>query len=250
MLKAAERTYRGKPSWPIPVWNGVLEHRERIVSAIWEFLWCLDRVTLERDGVGIVLGGMPIKAATVADDLQESIRSARAHLQHLEDKRYITRRLTPHGYSIGVLNSKKFGIWKSQHAAESCRPGGRILPASRRKAADLAAGNCRRNKDAAVDPALDAAAEAETARAWTAFGLEPCGDLKFRDFVQTTFANRNGEAVSKTMGSMADLWQAAGGTVPGPYFAALKQLRDTELKAGRGTQAQMLTYRDIVPKER
>ena len=48
--------------------NGLLEHKDRMGAAIWEYLWLIDKVTKdEPDGNGkfngVVLGGKPISAA-------------------------------------------------------------------------------------------------------------------------------------------------------------------------------------------
>ena len=58
-------------SYPFPVWSGLLEHRAKMGPAIWEFLWCLDKITTETDGVGWVLGKQPVKAARIAKDLKD-----------------------------------------------------------------------------------------------------------------------------------------------------------------------------------
>ena len=44
------RRYGDKGSHPIPVWNGIFDHFERIGIALWSFLWLIDRVTKEHDG--------------------------------------------------------------------------------------------------------------------------------------------------------------------------------------------------------
>jgi hypothetical protein len=105
------RTYRGEQSRPIPVWNGILEHRDRIGEALWEFLWCLDRVTVERNEIGLIFGGAPVKLETIVGDLKSDKESTRRHLKKLEAAKYIRTRRTPYGQVIEVLNSKKFGIW-------------------------------------------------------------------------------------------------------------------------------------------
>jgi hypothetical protein len=51
------RKYRASDSHPMPLWSGIMEHCGRIGSALWEFVWCLDKITEDRDGIGIVLGG-------------------------------------------------------------------------------------------------------------------------------------------------------------------------------------------------
>lgn len=108
----SQRDFAGKQSFPIPVWNGLLEHRPRIGGAIWEFLWCLDRITSEQDGIGLVLGGAPVKAARIAANLQEHPDQAKKNLRRLEAGGYIRRRRTPYGMVLSVLNSCKFGIWR------------------------------------------------------------------------------------------------------------------------------------------
>lgn len=113
--KTHERKYRGQPSYAIPVWNGILEHRENIGPAIWEFLWCLDKVTVEDErGIGWLLGKTPIDTKRVAKDLNEHPRTAYDNLDRLADQGYILRKRTRRGYVIGVVNSKKFHVFRSR----------------------------------------------------------------------------------------------------------------------------------------
>ena len=104
------RKYGDRPSHPIYVWNGVLEpkHRKKIGAAIWEFLWCLDRITAEKNGVGILLGGKPVTHSEMADSFKVSEKTVLRHMDSLELYGYIERTLTPRGYTIRVLNSCKF----------------------------------------------------------------------------------------------------------------------------------------------
>ncbi|MDD4989110.1 MAG: hypothetical protein PHV42_01655 [Candidatus Pacebacteria bacterium] len=49
--------------------KGLLDpkHRQRMGVAVWEFLWCLDRVTkINADGLGLVLGGKPVNLCDFA----------------------------------------------------------------------------------------------------------------------------------------------------------------------------------------
>jgi hypothetical protein len=113
------RKYGKNPSRPLPVWNGILEprHHRKIGSALWEFLWLIDRITAEEtDGADIVgwcLGKTPILIERIARDLGEDERTARRNVESLDEFGYIVRKRTPRGYIIGVTNSRKFGIWKS-----------------------------------------------------------------------------------------------------------------------------------------
>src|ERR1700690_4304304 len=78
------RRYGQKPSYPIPVWNGILEHRKKIGPALWEFLWCLDKITVEDENdVGWLLGKTPIKVERIARDLKENERTVRRNIESL-----------------------------------------------------------------------------------------------------------------------------------------------------------------------
>ena len=108
--------------------NGLLEHKDRMGAAIWEYLWLIDKVTKdEPDGHGkfngVVLGGKPISAAIIAGDLKEHVNSARANLKALTEDGYIVR--TPahdSKYSYVVTNSKKW-FWNRPPLTETCEGG-------------------------------------------------------------------------------------------------------------------------------
>ena len=105
----------GEINYSIPLSNGLLcpEHRKRIGVAIWEFAWLIDRTTREEDGVGIVLGGKPIKYSEIASDLGTSERTAAENCRRLAKEGYIRLDQTPHGNRFWVAKSKKF-TWKRQ----------------------------------------------------------------------------------------------------------------------------------------
>jgi hypothetical protein len=100
----------------IPVSNGILDsrHRKRIGSAVWVFLFLIDKCTKEQEDnnggwLGLVLGGSPITARYIAEHLGECERSVRRHLKQLEDGGYIvvlSRQGEASGYA--VRKSKKF----------------------------------------------------------------------------------------------------------------------------------------------
>lgn len=97
-------------SWPFPVYSGLLQngHKKKMGDAIWEFLWCVDKTTIENDGVGWVLGQKPIKIDEMARNLGESRRTVQSHLEKLKDHHYITIIRASKGIIIGVLKSKKW----------------------------------------------------------------------------------------------------------------------------------------------
>ncbi len=113
----------GEINYLIPISNGLLcsEHRKRIGIAIWEFAWLIDRTTKEEDGVGIVLGGKPIKYSEIASDLGISKRTAAENCRRLAKEGYIRLDQAPHGNKFWVAKSKKF-TWKRQE--ESFLPQG------------------------------------------------------------------------------------------------------------------------------
>jgi hypothetical protein len=124
-----KRRFRTGRSYPIPVWSGILEHREKIGSALWEFLWCLDKITSEKDRIGRVLGGRPVKLSEIATALENKVcgrksdhgymRTVRRNMEKLEGRGYIRRRRTPYGHVIEVVNSLKFNIWRKERVAQS-----------------------------------------------------------------------------------------------------------------------------------
>lgn len=115
------RRFRGKPSYPIPVWSGLLEHRRKIGAAVWVYLWCLDHITTERNSVGLVAGGKPVRIREIANDLDCSQKEVARHLHRLAGSKpiykaqYIELVRCPYGFVIRVLRSNKFGIWKRRN---------------------------------------------------------------------------------------------------------------------------------------
>ena len=105
------RKFNGKQSYPIPVWSGLLDHRDRMGSAIWEFLWCLNRITTEKDGIGMVNYGNRVRVKDIAADLLSDEKTIRIHLSVLAKRGYIKLRPSRYGRVIEVCNSSKFGIW-------------------------------------------------------------------------------------------------------------------------------------------
>ncbi|KYD12412.1 helix-turn-helix domain-containing protein [Saccharococcus caldoxylosilyticus] len=101
-------------SFYFPVYSGLLtaQHREKIGSAIWEFLWLISKVTKEvqEEGEtwGIVLGGRPVKIAEIVADLGGNERNIRRNLAKLKEHGYIESKRAPYGEIFRVRKSKKF----------------------------------------------------------------------------------------------------------------------------------------------
>jgi DNA-binding transcriptional ArsR family regulator len=153
--------YGERESHPIYVWNGILEpkHREGIGPALWEFLWCLDRITKEKDGIGIVLGGKPVTYAEIAEDFGIPGRTVRRHMGRLEDKEYLILIRTPRGFSIRVPRSCKFA-----KLTKTATQTGQKWPLTVTKAATHCDKNGHSNKSKQLSKQLEEAVE-ETAAA-------------------------------------------------------------------------------------
>lgn len=92
----------------ITISNGLLAngHRKRIGSALWEFMWLIDKVTkIDEKGMGWVLGGKPINLKDICDGVDEETISR--NLDKLEKEGYIKKIRTPYGISIRVMKAKK-----------------------------------------------------------------------------------------------------------------------------------------------
>ena len=98
----------------ITINNGLLEgdHRKRMGSAVWEFMWLLDKITsVNEDGIGLVLGGRPIKLREFATGIAEPNISL--NLTRLEKENYITIKHAPYGLIITINKAKKIFNQKS-----------------------------------------------------------------------------------------------------------------------------------------
>ena len=239
-----ERRYRGKQSRPIPIWNGLFEHRDRIGPALWEFLWCIDGITEERNDIGLVHGGAPVKAERIAGDLNRDKETVRRHLCKLADEKYIRTRRTPYGLVIEVLHSKKFGIWRTWSKQKP-----QIAVSLERETTDLRQRNGKsvaQNHKIAVSkedtPAVTQQKEQRPAAAlnsnpedsvWSFLEIPPCGPGSFRTLLEASWPRRNGGPYSVLVGDTLDAWEAAEGEKPkgcATLFRALARLREREKK--------------------
>ncbi|MGY4689312.1 hypothetical protein [Salibacterium sp. K-3] len=103
------------------VYSGLLtpHHKKKIGAALWEFLWCIDRVTneMEQEGQksGTVLGGSPVSYSDVANDLGVGKSTVKRNFERLEEENYIHLKRTPYGHIVTVNKSKKWGA-KNDHS--------------------------------------------------------------------------------------------------------------------------------------
>jgi DNA-binding Lrp family transcriptional regulator len=76
-------------------------------SAVWEFMWCLDKITKVEKEIGYVLGGKPINLSDLANQLGTVEMTTSRNLERLEEYGYITKLRTPYGIVIKVMKAKK-----------------------------------------------------------------------------------------------------------------------------------------------
>lgn len=210
------RKYGEKQSRPLPIWNGVFDHYGRIGDALWEFLWCIDAVTSEKDGVGSVLGGAPVKITRIVADLREADKeTVRRHLKQLADEKYIRARRTPYGQVIEVLNSKKFDIWKKEKPqnAVSPPPEKHIYEREKHIHEREKPQNAVSKEDSAVTQQKDAAATSPSV--WEFLGVDGTrwpGEV--REVCKNLYASKNGEAPVEFIGTLMDGVSAIGARIP------------------------------------
>lgn len=94
----------------IGIRNDLLEpkHVEKMGQAVWLYMWLVDKMTsVTEEGVGLVLGGKPIKYDEVAAELGMSSDTYTRWIEKLSEYPYIQTLRTPHGIVFKVLKAKQ-----------------------------------------------------------------------------------------------------------------------------------------------
>lgn len=214
-----------------------MEHCGRIGPALWEFVWIIDKITEERDGIGLVLGGAPVKIGHIAIDLNRGEHAVRRNLDRLEDRKYIERTRTPYGFVIKVRNSYKFQIWSRKENVNIGQSGKREWPKVTDRVAKSDGENVifGRNKedateDATVDAAEEAASPLNTLNPWKRLGSGlPMGSPGFQKIFEHYAATRNGNSLSEAMERAIQASQKRGIKVPPPFFDAKRVIEQREI---------------------
>ncbi len=113
----------------ITVSNGLIKdkHREKMGSAVWEFMWLLDKMTsCGEDGIGKVLGGKPIKSSEIMKDLGLTRSTINKNINLLETEGYINTLRTPYGLVITIIKAKKIFQKKNRDVNKSSITGGEM----------------------------------------------------------------------------------------------------------------------------
>jgi DNA-binding MarR family transcriptional regulator len=101
----------------IGIKNDLLEpkHRKKMGSAVWEFMWLIDKTTsIDERGIGKVLGGKPIKLDEIGNETGIARSTISENIKKLEKEGYINIIHAPYGLVITVNKSSKiFGKKKN-----------------------------------------------------------------------------------------------------------------------------------------
>jgi hypothetical protein len=187
-----------------------------------------DWITEERDGVGIVLGGKPVKVSEIVAAVKGSKKeTVRRHMDTLEREKFIRRRRTPYGHVIEVLNSHKFGIWKKEKPQNdvSGHKEKPIYGSEKPTGGSEKPKNSINKEDTAVTQHKDAAVEL-----WNLLSIPPEKmPPAFRELCEGLYSKKNGQPLSEFVGVCMDAWEAMGEKHhPRAFAQAAKRIRERE----------------------
>jgi hypothetical protein len=207
------RKYGDKASYPICVWNGIFDHFQKIGLALWEFLWCIDKITIEKDGIGWVFRKTPVKVTRIASDFGICEKTVRLHLNQLKAFGYITTKKTPFGLVIGVKNSRKIWVPNPQKSSGNSLPeastgSGNSFSETAQKLPERLPKNYRSKEDKAVDKAMDSRGACPV---WKETGIDPKRlPGPFQKLCEDLWPTRGEASLFEFMGLVLDAWQALG----------------------------------------
>lgn len=94
----------------IEITNNLLDpkHRKKMGTAVWEFMWCLDKITkIDENQVGWVYGGKPIKLKEIQKEIGITESKISKNINKLKKEGYLNVVRVPHGIIISVNRAKK-----------------------------------------------------------------------------------------------------------------------------------------------
>jgi hypothetical protein len=141
-------------SYNIPITNTLLEdkHYQAMGSALWLFIWFIDKMTkIDANGNGKVLGGKPITYEEIKEHFNVSRRTYNRWVDALRDNGYIDTIRTPYGLQIIVHKAKKGYIKNERDVPNMTQPDvpkmSRDVPKSAERYAKSGTSNIRLYKD-------------------------------------------------------------------------------------------------------
>jgi hypothetical protein len=224
-----------KSSYPICVWNGIFDHYEKIGTALWEFLWLIDAITEEQDGIGWVYGKAPLKIERIASDLGIGNSTVRRNLERLKNGGYITTRKARYGIIVGVTNSRKIRPQSSTpDRSKVSEQDSRPLKSEQSvcsKVSGLSTKSERTGDSILIDNAVRQSSKTRAAcPVWQETGVDPTRlSGPFRKLCEELWPTRNGASLFDFMGVALDAWQALGNRSYPPAWVR----RKAELRNGQ-----------------
>lgn len=94
----------------IEVTNNLLEkkHRKAMGTAVWEFMWCLDKITrIDDQNNGWILGGKPVRLKEIRENLGITEQKISKNLNKLAEAGYLELIHAPYGIVIKVKKAQK-----------------------------------------------------------------------------------------------------------------------------------------------
>ena len=234
-----------------PVYEGLFEHCPKMLDAVWFFMWLIARTTRESNGIGKVLGGIPIRDDRPAGELGVKVKTLRRWRRMLVRGNYAMAVRTPYGFVYTLPKSKK--LLKSAKRdfpklpislEENARNGHSDLPLravrvpeTGRESAQSGHSNKTiqgQHKEEAVEEVTAAAAsllEWKTQKPWKAINLTPVGRSQFRAVWEGTFAEKpQDELLSDTMERCITACQDEGIPVPKSFYDAKRLTEKREAR--------------------
>jgi len=218
-----------KPSYPICIWNGIFDHYKKIGIALWEFIWLIDAITEEQDGIGWVYGKSPLKIERIAGDLGIGKSTVRRNLGRLKDGGYIVTHKARYGLIVGVVNSRKIrprtsNPDRSDMSSQESRPL-RSEHSDRSEVSTLSTKSEHSGDSILIDNAVRQSSKTEEPAAclvWKETGVDPQRlPGPFRKLCLDLWPTRSGTTF-EFMGFVLDAWQALGSTRYPPAWVKRK----------------------------
>lgn len=114
---------RPKENFNVGLTNALLEpkHYHAMGDALWLYTYLLDRQTrrLDKDGLGQVAGGVPIRDADISGTIGSSRRTIIRWRDTLLLHGYVTARRTPYGHVYAIAKPKK---WSQKTGTDVTQP--------------------------------------------------------------------------------------------------------------------------------
>lgn len=143
----------------IEIKNNLLDskHVEAMGISVWLYMWMIDKMTsIGEDGVGLVLGGKPIKFNEVGEELGIGERTYTRWVKDLSEGGYLNVKRTPYGLIFSVNKAfKHFGRRTDKNGVSEEKEISHNRRISQPEMADLSDKSGGSNKTVSVDTTVN-----------------------------------------------------------------------------------------------